>query len=158
MPPQLVLATRMPQKASKSQAKTNQNGKKYLEYSELSKEDLVGLLKRVHARIKRISESLRETENEIESLRQLLLYGSTQASNSSPSPGARGKAYGGRAGYKGRTGGYGKYKRAGKKPAQAGEKTEEPVGEAGEEEEEVVEEEAKPAEKKSGEAKEGGGS
>jgi hypothetical protein len=134
----------MPQKASKSQAKT-QNGKKYLEYSEMSKEDLIAMLRRVHARIKRISASLREMENEIESLRQLLLYGSAQASSSSSSSTGYTK---GRA-YKGRT-----YRRTGKKQAGV---EEEPIEEEEEvgvvEEEEEEEEEPKPAEKKSGEAK-----
>jgi hypothetical protein len=128
--------------SQKSQAKTNQNGKKYLDYEAMNKEELVRMLKRVHARIKRVSASIKELEGEIESLRQLLLYGS---SNSSPGAGyTRGKAYGGRAGYKGRS--YG-YRRAGKKPAQTGGKTEEPVGEE-EEVEEVVEEEPKEAGKK----------
>jgi hypothetical protein len=133
--------------SQKNQAKTNQNGKKYLEYSEMSKEDLIAMLRRVHARIKRVSASLREMENEVEALRQLLLYGSSNSSPGTSTGYTRGKSYGGRVGYKGRTGGYGKYKRAGKKPAQAGEEVgeeEEPV-EVGEE---VEEEEPKEAGKK----------
>jgi len=126
----------MPQKSSK----VNQNGKKYLEYSEMSKEDLIAMLRRVHARIKRVSASLREMENEVEALRQLLLYGSSNSSSGSGY--TRGKSYGGKAGY--RTGGYGKYRRAGKKPAQVREEEEEPV-EVGEE---VEEEEPKPSEEK----------
>jgi hypothetical protein len=56
-------------------AKSRANNQKYLEYSELSKEELVQLLRRVHARIKRVSLSIREIESEVEGLRQLLLYG-----------------------------------------------------------------------------------
>ena len=138
MPPQLVLVTRMPQKSSKSQAKTNQNGKKYLEYEAMGKEELVQLLRKVHARIKMV-------EKEVEELRQILLYGSVQAdSSTSSSPGAgytRGRSGGGYT--RGRS--YG-YRRAGKKPAQAGEEKEEPVGEE-EEVEEAVEEGPKPKEK-----------
>jgi hypothetical protein len=143
----------MSQNQSKSQAKTNQSGKKYLDYEAMGKEDLVRMLKRVHARIKRVSASLREMENEIEELRQLLLYGSSPGASTDYT---RGKAYGGRAGYtRGRS--YG-YRRAGKKPAQV---EEEPV----EEVEEEVEEEPKPSEEKPAEKpvekparKEGGGS
>ena len=141
----------MSQKASKSQAKTNQNGKKYLEYSEMSKEDLIAMLRRVHARIKRISTSIKELEGEIESLRQLLLYGSGGTNTSGASGGYKGRTGGytrgkGYSGYK-----YGRYKRKAPQPEEGGE---EPVEE---EEEEPVKEEAKPvekpAEKKSGEAK-----
>lgn len=144
----------MSQKASKSQAKAN-NGKKYLEYSELSKEDLVRLLKRVHARIKRLSTSIKELEGEIESLRQLLLYGSGGTNTSgSYQPGGsartrtggytRGKGY---SGYK-----YGRYKRKAPQPEEGGEEPVE-VGEEEEEEEEETKPVEKPAEKKPTEAK-----
>jgi len=133
----------MSQKASKKQA----NGKKYLDYEAMNKEELIRMLKRVHARIKRV-------EGEIEELRQILLYGSVQSSSgSSPRTGYTR----GRAGYtRGGSYGYGK-KRAGKKPAQVEEEPEEEV----EEEEEPVEEGPKPSEEKPAEKparKEGGGS
>jgi hypothetical protein len=146
MPPQLVVVTSMSQKTNQTKA-----NKKYLEYSEMSKEDLVEMLKRVHARIKRLSTSIKELEGEIESLRQLLLYGSGGTSTSGASGGYKGRTGGG---YKGRGySGYkygGKYRRKAPQPAQPEEGGEEPVEE---EEEEPVEEGPKPAEKKPGEAK-----
>jgi hypothetical protein len=44
--------------------------RRYVEYEDLGKEELIRLLKIVHARVKRV-------ERDIEDLRALLLYGST---------------------------------------------------------------------------------
>jgi hypothetical protein len=156
MPPQLVLVTRMSQK-NQNQTKAN---KKYIEYSEMSKEDLIAMLKKVHANIKELSNSIKELENEVEALRQLLLYGSSPGTSTGYT---RGKAYGGRTGGYTRGKGYsgykyGKYKRTGREAPQPEEGGEEPVEEEEEEEKEPVEEEPKPSEEKPAEKPEKGSS
>jgi hypothetical protein len=123
--------------------KTNQttNGKKYLDYESMGKEDLVRMLKRVHARIKRVSSSIKELENEVEALRQLLLYGSGSANTSGASGGYKGRTGGGYTRGKGYSGyKYGRYKRKAPQPEEGGEEPMEEV--EGEEEEEEKPKEA----------------
>ncbi len=125
-----------------------------MRYEDLSKDELIKMLMRLNKRLTRIQGELRAVIN-------ILYYGTPESgtNTSGASGGYKGRTGGG---YKGKYTGYSGYKYGGKyrrKAPQPEEGGEEPVGE---EEEEVGEEEAKPveksAEKKPGEAKEGGGS
>jgi hypothetical protein len=139
--------------SQKNQNQTKAN-KKYVRYEDLSKDDLIKMLMRLNKRLTRIQGELRDVIN-------ILYYGDLPSGSYQPGGSASG-GYKGRAGggYKGKYTGYSGYKYGGRYRRKAPQPEE--VGEAGEEEEPVEEEEAKPvekpAEKKPGEAKEGGGS